>query len=69
MNSMDLSREEMEESGKCHLNKSSYLDKDSFFFLGGVKDQQIGTLTFISSDPKALRRVPQPKRSEQVEIG
>ena len=39
-----------------------------FFFLG-VKDQQIGTLTFISSDPKALRRVPQPKRSEQVEIG
>ena len=37
VNSMDLSREEMEESGKCHLNKSSYLDKDSFFFWGGSK--------------------------------
>ena len=37
------------------------------FFLGGAKHQEIGTLTFIRSDPKALRRVPQPRRSEQVE--
>ena len=37
VNSMDLSREEMEESGKCHLNKSSFGQRFVFFWGPNIK--------------------------------